>query len=67
VIATVGFSLIHRRTGSLQEEWFRTTFIELLDGLREVHSARQTLQAGGQQLPLLVPPASGERRRCPSS
>jgi len=67
VIATGGFSLVHRRIGSLKEESIRTAFIELLDGLREVHCARQTLQAGGQQLPLLVPPASGERRRCPSS
>ena len=29
---------IHRRRGALQEEWIRSTFASLLNGLREVHS-----------------------------
>ena len=29
---------IHKKTGTLKEEWIRTTFTHLLNGLREVHS-----------------------------
>jgi serine/threonine protein kinase len=29
---------IHKRTGVVSEEWLRKTFVELLNGLREVHS-----------------------------
>ena len=31
---------IHHRRGQLKEEWIRTTFASLLNGLREVHSNR---------------------------
>ncbi|HTQ78083.1 MAG TPA: serine/threonine-protein kinase [Burkholderiales bacterium] len=29
---------IHKRSGALREEWLRSTFAQLLNGLREVHS-----------------------------
>jgi len=29
---------IHKRSGALKEEWLRSTFAQLLNGLREVHS-----------------------------
>ena len=31
---------IRKRSGALKEEWIRATFIELLNGLREVHTGR---------------------------
>ena len=29
---------IHKKSGSIKEEWLRNTFVQLLNGLREVHS-----------------------------